>query len=302
MTSSLSTPNKWFSILSDYLVIIIGVALYAYAWAGMLIPNGVASGGLTGACTILNFATGIPVSLSYIVVNAVLLLFGFLILGNAFGFKTIFAILCSTLFLDLFERWEASHMFFSDKLLLVVVAAIIESIGLAAVFVRGGSTGGTDIIALIIHKFWPVTLGKVFILLDVFIIASVLLVPGKTVEDMVYGYVAMVIFSVMVDWVMLGRKSTCQILVFSDRYQEIADQILLQLERGVTALDATGWYTGADRKVLLILIRKRELRDITRLIKSIDHTAFVSVSDASSVYGEGFDEIKTGINLKKKKE
>ena len=302
MTSSLSTPNKWFSILSDYLVIIIGVALYAYAWAGMLIPNGVASGGLTGACTILNFATGIPVSLSYIVVNAVLLLFGFLILGNAFGFKTIFAILCSTLFLDLFERWEASHMFFSDKLLLVVVAAIIESIGLAAVFVRGGSTGGTDIIALIIHKFWPVTLGKVFILLDVFIIASVLLVPGKTVEDMVYGYVAMVIFSVMVDWVMLGRKSTCQILVFSDHYQEIADQILLQLDRGVTALDATGWYTGADRKVLLILIRKRELRDITRLIKSIDHTAFVSVSDASSVYGEGFDEIKTGINLKKKKE
>jgi uncharacterized membrane-anchored protein YitT (DUF2179 family) len=302
MTSSLSTPNKWFSILSDYLVIIIGVALYAYAWAGMLIPNGVASGGLTGACTILNFATGIPVSLSYIVVNAVLLLFGFLILGNAFGFKTIFAILCSTLFLDLFERWEASHMFFSDKLLLVVVAAIIESIGLAAVFVRGGSTGGTDIIALIVHKFWPVTLGKVFILLDVFIIASVLLVPGKTVEDMVYGYVAMVIFSVMVDWVMLGRKSTCQILVFSDHYQEIADQILLQLDRGVTALDATGWYTGADRKVLLILIRKRELRDITRLIKSIDHTAFVSVSDASSVYGEGFDEIKTGINLKKKKE
>ena len=119
---------------------------------------------------------------------------------------------------------------------------------------------------------------------------------------MVYGYVAMVIFSVMVDWVMLGRKSTCQILVFSDHYQEIADQILLQLDRGVTALDATGWYTGADRKVLLILIRKRELRDITRLIKSIDHTAFVSVSDASSVYGEGFDEIKTGINLKKKKE
>jgi uncharacterized membrane-anchored protein YitT (DUF2179 family) len=302
MTSSFSTPNKWFSMLSDYLVIVIGVALYAYGWAGMLIPNGVASGGLTGACTILNFATGIPVSLSYIVVNAGLLLFGFLILGNAFGFKTIFAILCSTLFLDLFERWEASHMFFSDKLLLVVVAAIIESIGLAAVFVRGGSTGGTDIIALIVNKFWPVTLGKVFILLDVFIIASVLLVPGKTVEDMVYGYVAMVIFSVMVDWVMLGRKSTCQILVFSDRYQEIADQILLQLERGVTALDATGWYTGADRKVLLILIRKRELRDITRLIKSIDHTAFVSVSDASSVYGEGFDEIKTGVNLKKKKE
>lgn len=302
MPLSQTSKNKWLSLLSDYLVITFGVALYAFAWASMMIPNGIASGGLTGACTILNFATGIPVFLSFIVINAALLLLGFIVLGNAFGFKTIYAILCSTLFLDLFEQWEAVHVFFSDKLLLVVVAAIIESIGLATIFMRGGSTGGTDIIALIINKFWPVTLGRVFILLDLFIIASVLLVPGKTIEDMVYGYVAMVVFSLMVDWVVLGRKSTCQILVFSDRYREIADSILRNMDRGVTALNGTGWFTGADRKVLLVLIRKRELRDITRLIKSVDSRAFVSVSAASSVYGEGFDEIKTGVNIIKKKD
>lgn len=293
--------NRGLYLLSDYLVITLGVALYAFAWAAMLIPNGIASGGVTGASTIINFASGIPVYLSYIVINLILLLLGFLILGNAFGLKTIYAILSSTLFLDLFEQWETVHLFFSDKLLLVVVAALIEAIGIGLVLARGGSTGGTDIIALIINKFWPITIGTMYFMMDLFIIASVLLVPGKTVEDMVYGYVAMVVFSVMVDWVLLGRKSTCQLLVFSDRYREIADTILHDMNRGVTVLSAVGWYTGTDRKVLLVLIRKRELRDLTLLIKSIDPKAFVSVSAASSVYGEGFDEIKSGVNIIKKK-
>ena len=134
-----------------------------------------------------------------------------------------------------------------------------------------------------------------------FIIASVLLIPGKTVEDMVYGYVAMVIFSVFVDWVMLGRNSTWQIMVFSNKYKEIADTVINDLNRGVTALDAQGWYSGESKKVLLILVRKAELHTITKVVKEIDPKAFVTVSSASTVYGEGFDEMKTGIKLKLKK-
>lgn len=287
--------------LSDYAVITFGVVLYTFAWADMLIPNGIASGGLTGACTIINFATGIPVYLSYIVINALLLLGGFLILGKGFGFKTIYAIGLSTLCLDLLAGLEFLHVFFDNKLLLVVVAAIIESIGISFILARGGSTGGTDIIALIINKFWPVSLGRVFLALDLFIIASVLLIPGKTVEDMVYGYVAMVIFSVFVDWVMLGRKSTWQIMVFSEKYKEIADTVIHDLDRGVTALDAQGWYSGQSKKVLLILVRKPELHTITKAVKSIDPKAFVTVSAASTVYGEGFDEMKTGMSLNLKK-
>ena len=289
------------STLEDYAVITLGVLFYTFAWADMLIPNGIASGGLTGACTILNFATGIPVYLSYIIVNTLLILLGTIVLGKGFGFKTLYAIGLSTLGLDILAGMENLHVFFDNKLLLVVVAAIIESIGITFILARGGSTGGTDIVALIVNKFWPISLGKVFLALDLFIIASVLLIPGKTVEDMVYGYVAMVIFSVFVDWVLLGRNSTWQIMVFSNKYKEIADTVIHDLNRGVTALDAQGWYSGERKKVLLIMVRKPELHTITKTVKEIDPTAFVTVSSASTVYGEGFDEMKTGINLKLKK-
>ena len=289
------------STLEDYVVITLGVFFYTFAWADMLIPNGIASGGLTGACTILNFATGIPVYLSYIVVNALLILLGTVVLGKGFGFKTLYAIGLSTLGLDILAGMENLHVFFDNKLLLVVVAAIIESIGITCILARGGSTGGTDIVALIVNKFWPVSLGKVFLAVDLFIIASVLLIPGKTVEDMVYGYVAMVIFSVFVDWVLLGRNSTWQIMVFSNKYKEIADTVIHDLNRGVTALDAQGWYSGEHKKVLLIMVRNPELHTITKTVKEIDPTAFVTVSSASTVYGEGFDEMKTGLNLKLKK-
>ena len=288
-------------MLDDYVVITIGVLFYTFAWADMLIPNGIASGGLTGACTILNFATGIPVYLTYIVINGLLILAGMLVLGKGFGFKTLYAIGLSTLGLDFLAGMEFLHVFFDNKLLLVIVAAIIESIGITCILARGGSTGGTDIVALIVNKFWPVSLGRVFLAVDMFIIASVLLVPGKTVEDMVYGYVAMVIFSVFVDWVLLGRNSSWQVMVFSDKYREIADTVINDLGRGVTALDAQGWYSGENKKVLLVMVRKPELRTITKKVKDIDPKAFVTVSSASTVYGEGFDEIKTGMNISLKK-
>ena len=296
-----SKKSSFRSILEDYAIITVGVFMYTFAWADMMIPNGIASGGLTGACTILNFATGIPVYLSYIVVNTLLILLGTIVLGKGFGFKTLYAIGLSTVGLDILAGMENLYLFFDNKLLLVVVAAIIESIGITFILARGGSTGGTDIVALIVNKFWPVSLGKVFLALDLFIIASVLLIPGKTVEDMVYGYVAMVIFSVFVDWVLLGRNSTWQIMVFSNKYKEIADTVIHDLNRGVTALDAQGWYSGESKKVLLILVRKPELHTITKTVKEIDPSAFVTVSSASTVYGEGFDEMKTGINLKLKK-
>ncbi len=291
-------PKKALNVLWDYVVLTFGVFLYAFSWADMLIPNEIASGGLIGACTVLFYGTGIPVSASYLVLNSFLIILGTLILGKGFGFKTIYAILLSTLLLDVLQEQEFLYQIYSSKLLLVIVAGAMESIGLSLIIDRGGSTGGTDIVALIINKYWPVSLGKVFLTVDFFIIMSILLVPGKTVEDMIYGYIAMIIFSVTVDWVTLGRKSTWMVLVFSEKSAEIADYIISQMDRGVTALKSVGWYTKQEKDILLILVRKNQLRELTRVIKSLDSKAFVSVSSASTVYGEGFDEIKTGVKLK----
>ena len=183
-----------------------------------------------------------------------------------------------------------------------IVGGLLEAVGVGLIFQRGGSTGGTDIAALVLNKFWPISPGKVYLYSDIFIIASVLLIPGKTFEDMIYGYLSMITFSFMLDFVLLGSKSTVQVLVFTQKYEEMADYMMAKLHRGVTALKAVGWYTKQDKNVLLIVARKSQMPELSKAIKHIDDKAFVSVSPASSVYGEGFDQLKTGIEKKKKAE
>lgn len=291
--------KRIFGIVWDYFLLTAGILLYCMGWTSFLIPGGIASGGGTGLCTIVYFATGIPVSYSFFVLNALLLVIGFMSLGKAFGFKTIYAILVSTLLFEFLPKLPLV-VSFEDRLITAIVGGLVEAIGIGIVLMRGGSTGGTDILAMMINKYWPVSPGKVYLYSDLFIIASVLLIPEKTVNDMIYGYVTMVTFSFTVDAVLLGRKSSVQILVFSSKYSEIADRIISELDRGVTALNSVGWYSGKESKVLLIIARKNQLHEIVSFVKRIDNNAFVSVSSANSVFGEGFEEVKTGLKLKKK--
>lgn len=302
--------NKYLSVLWDYLIVTIGTFFYCIAWDCFLIPNNIASGGLTGACTIIQFATGglIPLSYSFFVLNVFLLITGAIVLGKGFGIKTVYAVLLSTVLFrilptfDFIQAVPGNFLYVDNRLLIPIMGGIIEAVGLGLILQRGGSTGGTDVIVMIINKFWPVSPGKVYLYSDLVIIASILLIPDKTFEDMIYGYVAMVTFSFMVDFVLLGGKSTLQVMVFSEKYEQIADYIIYKMDRGVTALKAVGWYTRKDRNVLLILVRKPQIRELTKAIKEIDGKAFVSVSPATGVYGEGFDEIKTGIAKKLTKE
>lgn len=293
--------KNFMSEFKDYLIVTLGTVIYVLAWTSFMIPNGIASGGGTGLCTIIYFATdgAIPVATSFFVLNAILLIIGFLVLGKAFGIKTIYVIILSTVLFDVFPRfdWTVS---FDEKFLEAVVGGILEAVGIGLVLLKGGSTGGTDIAAMIVNKYWPVSPGKVYLYSDLFIIASILFIPGKTIEDMIYGYIVMITFSFMVDFVLLGQKSSVQILIFSSRYNEIADKIITDMKRGVTGIKSVGWYSKTDSNVLLVIVRRSELHDVVSIIKSIDHSAFVSVSSASGVYGEGFDEMKTGLELKKK--
>lgn len=302
--------KKVFSVLWDYVVVSVGTLMFCMAWDTFLIPNGIAAGGLTGACTVLQFATGglIPVAYSTFIANAALLIMGVIVLGNAFGVKTVYVVVLSSVLFkilpdfDWIQATPGNFFFIDNKALIPVVGGLIEAVGVGIIFQRGGSTGGTDVAALVMNKFWPISPGKVYLYSDMFIIASVLLIPGKTFEDMIYGYIAMVTFSFMLDFVLLGSKSTVQVLVFTQKYEEMADYMMNRLHRGVTALRAVGWYTKKEKNVLLIVARKSQMPELSKAIKHIDDKAFVSVSPASSVYGEGFDELKTGIEKKKKVE
>ena len=291
--------NKILSTLWDYFLMTVGSVIFCMAWTSFLIPNGLASGGLTGFCTIIQYGTGLPVGISYPVLNFLLLLLGFLVLGKGFGVKTIYVIILTSVLFDALPMFPQLVVMMDEKLLVALVGAVMESVGIGLVLLRGGSTGGTDIIAMIINKFWPVSPGRVYLITDIFIILSILLVPGKGIVDVIYAYVVMLGFSFGVDLVLMGNKSTVQILVFSSKYQQIADHMITNVDRGVTALQSMGWYSKQESKVLLIVARKYQMNTILNEIRNIDTRAFISVSSAMSVFGEGFEEVKAGVKTKK---
>lgn len=291
--------NKILATVWDYFLMTVGSLIFCMAWTSFLIPNGLASGGLTGLCTIIQYGTGIPVGWTYPIINVALLILGFLTLGKAFGVKTIYVIALTSLFFEVLPDFPQLEVLMEEKFLVALVGAALESVGLGLVLLRGGSSGGTDIIAMMINKYWPVSPGRVYLFTDIFIIASLLFVPGKGLVDMIYAYVVMLGFSFGVDFVLLGNKSSVQILVFSSKYEEIANHIINNVNRGVTALQSVGWYSQKESKVLLIVSRKYQMNEVVNEIKKIDKRAFVSVSTAMSVYGEGFEEIKTGLKIRK---
>ena len=291
--------NKVMSVLWDYFLMTVGSVIFCMAWTSFVIPNGVASGGLTGLCTIIQYGTGIPIGWTYPVLNVVLLLLGFLALGKGFGIKTVYVIALTSLLFDILPQFPQLEVMMDEKLLVALVGGLMESVGIGLVLQRGGSTGGTDIIAMMINKYWPVSPGKVYLYTDIFIISSVLLVPDKGLVDMIYAYVMMLGFSFGVDYVLLGNKSSIQILIFSSKYQEIADHMINNVQRGVTALESVGWYSQMESKVLIVIARKNQMNEIVNEVKSIDKKAFISVSTTMSVYGEGFEEVKTGLKVKK---
>ena len=297
--------NKILNVLWDYFLMSIGTLIFVMAWTSFLIPNGLASGGLTGLCTIVQYGTGVPVGWTFPIINVGLLVMGVLSLGKSFGFKSVYVIALSSLLFELLpnlpahivEALEVTNI--PDRLVVALVGGALESVGIGIVLLRGGSTGGTDIIAMMINKYWPVSPGKVYLFSDIFIIASLFLIPGQGIVDVIYAYVVMITFSFGVDFVLLGNKSSVQLLVFSPKYQEIADHIIYNVQRGVTALKSVGWYSQKESNVLLIILRKNQMNEVINEIHRIDKNAFISVSSAKSVYGEGFEEIKTGLNLKK---
>lgn len=290
-------------ILWDYFLMTVGSLIFCLAWTSIIIPTGLASGGVTGLCTIIEYMTdgAIPIGWTYPTINILLLILGFITLGMAFGIKTIYVIFLTSVLFYVLPKFPVleCHEFVNDKLMGALIGAALESVGLGLVLLRGGSSGGTDIIAMMINKYWPVSPGRVYLFTDVFIIALMFFVPDKGVIDVVYAYVIMFGFSFGIDFVLLGNKSSVQILVFSSKYDEIADHIINEVHRGVTALQSVGWYSQKESKVLLIVARKHQMNEVVNEIKSIDKRAFISVSTAMSVFGEGFEEVKTGIKLKK---
>ena len=304
----MEAARKKYYLVNDFIILTVACFIFAIAWEAFMIPNGMSAGGMMGLCTVIQYATGglIPAQYSYFAVNALLIIVAVIAMGIGFGFKTVYCIIMSSVAMEIIASVPEIHsvagqfLYVRETLLIPIIAGLLEAIGLGLVLRYGASTGGTDIIAVMINKYWPVSLSKVFLVSDIIIVAALLFLPDKSFTDMVYGLVEIIVFSGIIDYVVGGDKSSYQLLVFSDHYADIADHIIKNMNRGVTVLSAQGWYTKKEKNVLLILLNRKQLPGLTKVIKEVDPRAFMSVSSTNNVYGEGFDEIKTGFKRKNK--
>ncbi len=304
--------------IRDYLVITFGLFLYAIGFTCFQLPYELATGGLSGIAAIIFYGTGFPVQYTFFLVNILLLIIAVKVLGWRFCVKTIFAVFMLTFILGLTQDFmrdlaannpdmfvsvnpksHLPHVVYNNPFMSCLLAAVLEGLGIGMVFVSNGSTGGTDIINAIINKYKDVTLGQMNIVIDFLIVTSSLLLPQSSIEKLLYGYCTLVITGLLLDFVVDRARQSVQFLIFSRHYDEIAAEIN-KTHRGVTVLDAQGWYTKEERKVLVVLAKKSESTTIFRIIQNVDPAAFVSQSKVIGVYGEGFDRIKVKADKKDK--
>ncbi|MBQ6572894.1 MAG: YitT family protein [Bacteroidales bacterium] len=290
--------NKVYKTIKEYSVMAFALALYVFSWTAFLIPNQITAGGVTGLSTILNYAFGLPVSLTYLVLNVVLLVAGTIIMGKGFGFKTIFCVLVSTVYFEFFPYipWVSN---IEDNLINSIIGGAMSGAGISIVFTQGGSTGGIDIIALVLNKFMEVQPGRVFMIADFLIISSILLLPDKSIQDVVYGYVVTVAFSYTIDQMLTGSKQSVQMLIITGKYQEVADKLCFEMDKGVTAINSLGWYKKSQSMIIMVVTRKDNMHEVMAAVKETDPKAFLTVSTVMGVYGEGFEQVKAKSKQKK---
>ena len=276
----------------DYLMIALGMVLYGIGWTLFLLPQDITASGVPGIASIVYFAIGLPVQYVYLGVNVVLLIVSIWQLGWKFSIKTIFAVFTLSTFLAIIQEiTQDVHLLEDQPFMACVLGASFCGTGIGIAFSNNGSTGGTDIIAAVVHKYRDITLGQVMRIMDLTIITSSYLVLHDW-EKVVYGYVTLFISSFVLDQVVNSARQSVQFFIISEKYEEIGKHINQYPHRGVTVINASGFYTGREIKMLFVLAKKRESTIIFRLIKDIDPKAFVSQSAVIGVYGEGFDRIK----------
>jgi uncharacterized membrane-anchored protein YitT (DUF2179 family) len=277
--------------LQDNGFTVFGLILYALGWTGFLLPNEITTGGVTGVGALVFFSSGIPVAVTYFSINCLLLVISIKIFGFRFSIKTIVSVVLLTFFLSVAQTVIKEPLVKGEPFMSCILGGVMCGLGLGLVFNFKGSTGGTDIVALIIHKYRNISIGKALLICDLSIICSSYIV-FHSIEKIVYGLVVMGVSSYTVDMVLNGARQSVQFFIFSEKYEEIAGTIISRAHRGCTVLDGTGWYSQRPVKVIVVMAKKNESLTIFRIVKEIDPNAFISQSSVIGVYGHGFDRLK----------
>lgn len=298
----ISRTKIWLTA-KDYVFITVGIALYAFGFCTFILPHKIVIGGLAGVGTIIYFLSNetIPVAVSQLACNLLLLAMAYKIVGKQFVLGTIFGAVMISVFVGIFQPLCANLVPGLEPFMCVVIGGTLCGIGIGTAFIHNGSSGGTDIIAAMVSKYSNVTIGRTMLYVDVIIIGSSFFVVNNSLENVVYGLVVLFMVSFVTDMVINGNRQAIQFIIFSQKWEEIATAINNDANRGCTVLTGEGWYSKREVKVLLVMCRKIEAVTISKIVKSIDPKAFLTQSHVNGVYGKGFDELKVPMKSPSKK-
>ena len=296
--SKLLKYSTWGDEIRDYILISIGITLYAAGWAAFLLPYQISTGGVTGISAVVFYATQLPMQNTYLAINAVLLLASAKILGLKFVVKTGYAIIFLYIMLDVLQLLFAGadgkpQQFLGEgqDFMACILGAVLCGLGLGVAFSGNGTTGGTDIIAAVVNKYRNVSMGSVIFLVDCCIVLSCYFVFYDW-KRVVFGFVTMFMMTQTLDYYTNRRRQSVQFFIISKEYDKIAEAITTEARRGCTLLDSEGYYSHQQSKIVMTIARKAESNNIFRIVKSIDPKAFITQSSVIGVFGEGFDILK----------
>lgn len=295
MLKSLNRKDA-FNVIQSYFFIVLGLFLYAFAWAAFIIPSNLTGGGIAGLATIIHYAIDMPIGVLNLILSAILIAIAFRVLGLKFIISTIISTVILSVFFDVLTPFFTKPLV-SDVLTCTLIGGCLSAVGLGIIIASGGNSGGTDIIVLMISKYRNISYGKTSMFINVIIIAMLIFVKND-IENLLFSYINMLITTMMSDFVIDGFRQSYQIMVFSPQNETIASRISKEINRGVTLMRAYGWYSHKDQDVLITMIHRIEKHEIMRIIKQEDPNAFISVSKVQGVYGKNFDELKVSSNKK----
>ncbi len=285
------TFKQVYNEIEKWIVISFGLALFAVGWSAFLLPSKLMGGGVSGIASLLYFAFKIPVGISSLVINLLLVAIAFKILGKKFSFTTILCSFILSLFFSIFQPIFAAQPLVADKFLCAWVGSMLAGVGVGLALNYDGNTGGIDIIIMIINHFRNISYGKLSLMINVLIIGSSYFIV-KDIECLVYSYVAMLAYTITCDMVIEGYRQTYQFMIFSSKSVEISEKINKELHRGATLLKGYGSYTKEEKEIVLVIAHRQDKGKIIKLIKEIDNTAFISIAKTSGVFGKNFDQLR----------
>lgn len=279
--------------LKEYIIISIGVSLFSFAWMAIILPAELVGGGVSGMSILMFYGLKIPIAYSMFAINGVLLIIASFVLGSKFSTKTIYAIFLLSFMMGIMQEIIPADLvgLGDDRFLSVILGGAISGFGTSLCFSQGGSTGGTDIIAMMINKYRAVSYGKVIMYCDFLVIGLSYFVSGS-IATAIYSFVLVAVFGYSLDMFLAGNKQSSQVFIISKRNELIAQKIYDEIHRGVTLINGEGWYSKETTKIVMVVCRKSEMAPLLRLIKECDPNAFMTVGSVMGVYGLGFEAFR----------